>query len=134
MFRPDTDTSIAVNTHTYVAWAEAPPLTFEMLADDCKANGCNVDSQYSVDHLRYEYAHWQDGQERAPDLLTTEDRDLEPVAAWLGGLHTRMDREGGERLASAGDIAPNSMTSLKGKVQALVQNMENRGFVFEDRA
>jgi hypothetical protein len=99
---------ITVNTHSYVAWTAVPALTFDDLVADCKARGCNLERDYDILGLRHRYAHWLDGDRLADDTLTTADTDLEPVAAWLDGLHERIDRIHGEKLAAAVDeIAKN---------------------------
>lgn len=94
---------ITINTQTYVAWTAVPALTFDDLVADCKARGCNLERDYDILGLRHRYAHWLDGDRLADDTLTTADTDLEPVAAWLDGLHERIDRIHGEELAAAVD-------------------------------
>lgn len=102
VFRPETDTTIVVNTHSYVAW-QVEPLTFDDLAAGCGANGCHLERTYDIVRLRYEYAHWRDGDLWPDDTMTARGRDIEPVAAWLDGLHEREARRAGEELAGAVD-------------------------------
>lgn len=99
----EAEPKLTVNTHTYVAWTAAPELTFDDLVADCKARGCHLESTYSVERLRYEIAHWLDGETWVDDTMTTRTRDLEPVAAWLDGLHERVDRIHSEELGAAMD-------------------------------
>ena len=134
--KAEAEQRITINTQTYGAWTAVPALTFDDLVADCKARGCNLESMYSVERLRYEIAHWLDGERWVDDTMTTSTRDLEPVAAWLDGLHERIDRIHGEAMTATSasfGLYSSGNVEVRSTVTSLMTALDGMGMVFEDR-